>query len=90
MACALRDRGNMSQRSVEIVIGRLASDESLRVRFLSDPTGTLGSLRDAGLDLNAVELEALLEMPPESWKVMAGWVHPRLQKIALIVAPHDS
>ena len=80
----------MSQRSVEIVIGRLASDESLRARLLADPTGTLRSLRDAGLDLNLVELEALLEMPSESWKVMASWVHPRLQKIALNADRHDS
>jgi hypothetical protein len=73
----------MSQRSVEIVIGRLASDESLRNRFLSDPSGTLRSLSEAGLDLNPVELEALIQMPSESWAQMAGWVHPRLQKIEL-------
>jgi len=83
MACVLRDSGDMSQRSVEIVIGRLASDESLRTRFLADPAGTLRSLREAGLDLNLLEFEALLETPSESWKVMASRVHPRLQKIAL-------
>lgn len=73
----------MSQKSVEIVIGRLASDESLRARFLADRKGTLRSLREAGLDLNPAELEALGEMPSESWTAMASRVHPRLQKIRL-------
>jgi hypothetical protein len=73
----------MSQKSIEIVIGRLASDETLRLRFFADPAGTLQYLRENGLDLNPVEIEALLEMPSESWAVMASWVHPRLQKIAL-------
>jgi len=73
----------MSQKCVEIVIGRLATDETLRTRFLADPARTLDSLREAGFDLNPGEIEALLEMPIEAWPAMAGWVHPRLQKIAM-------
>jgi len=73
----------MSQKSVEIVIGRIATDETLRARFLADPARTLGSLRETGLDLNPLEIEALLEMPSESWPAIAAWIHPRLQKIAL-------
>jgi hypothetical protein len=73
----------MSQKSVEIVIGRLATDETLRTHFLADPELTLDSLREAGLDLNSGEIEALLAMPIEAWPAMADWVHPRLQKIAM-------
>ena len=73
----------MSQKSIEIVIGRLITDESLRARFFADPAGTLRSLRECGLDFNPVEIEALLEMPAGSWAAMATGVHPRLQKIAL-------
>ena len=73
----------MSHRSVEIVIGRLATDETLRARFMADAVGTLRQLREGGLDLNLAEIHALLEMPDEAWAVMASWVHPRLQKIAL-------
>jgi hypothetical protein len=73
----------MSQKSVEIVIGRLATDEALRARFLADPAGTLRSLWESGLELNPGEVEALLETPPESWAAMATRIHPRLQKIAL-------
>ncbi len=83
MACALRCAAGMSQKSVEIVIGRLATDETLRARFLADGTGTLRSLRECGYDLNLAEIEALLEMSSDAWAVMASWVHPRLQKIAL-------
>jgi len=79
----------MSQKSVEIVIGRLATDETLRARFMTDPARTLRDLRQAGLDLNTLEFEALLEMPSESWPLMAAWVHPRLQKIALNEDCHD-
>lgn len=73
----------MSQKCIEVVIGRLATDEGLRARFLGDPGGTLRALRERGLDLNPAEIEALLAMPIESWDAMAGWIHPRLQKVAL-------
>ena len=72
----------MSQKSVEVVIGRLATDEALRRRFFANPAGTLESLRHQGLDLNPGEIEALLEMPVALWTVLASWVHPRLQKVS--------
>jgi hypothetical protein len=73
----------MSQKSVEIIIGRLATDENLRARFIADPVATLRCVREAGLDLNPTEIDALLRTPHQSWDVMARWVHPRLQKAAL-------
>jgi hypothetical protein len=73
----------MSQKSVEIVIGKLATDEALRARFVADPMATLGWLGERGLDLNPAETEALLAIPKGGWIVMSRWVHPRLQKIAL-------
>lgn len=72
----------MSQKNVEIVIGRLATDETLRTRYLADPAATLASLREAGLVLNPAEAEALLEIPEEAWLALAAAIHPRLQKIA--------
>jgi hypothetical protein len=79
----------MSQKSVEIVIGRLITDEVLRARFFADPAGTLRSLHEGGHDLNPTEIAALLEMPLESWTAVASWVHPRLQKIALKGGCHE-
>ena len=79
----------MSQKCVEVLIGRLVTDEGLRARFLADPEGTLHSMHESGFDLNPAELEALLAMPIESWTAMASWIHPRLQKIALGGGPHE-
>jgi len=73
----------MSQKSVEIVIGRLATDEALRARFSDDPKSTLTHLQGAGLDLTIGEVEALHRTPLALWSFVAMWVHPRLQKIAL-------
>src|SRR5262249_27519554 len=73
--------GGMSQKSVEIVIGRLATDEALRARFLRDPASTLRALRETGLELNPGETEAPLQMTPVFLGTLATGVHPRLQKI---------
>ena len=73
----------MSQKSVEIVIGKLATDEALRARFLAEPMAVLDSLGERGLDLNPAEREALLAIPKGVWVVMPRWIHPRLQKIAM-------
>src|SRR5262249_55237970 len=83
MARTLPMADGMSQKSVEIVIGRLATDEALRGQFVRDPKATLRQMSDSGLDLNLGETEALLEMPVAFLRVLANWVHPRLQKIAL-------
>lgn len=79
----------MSQKCIEILIGRLATDEGLRAHFLADPAGTLHSLHEGGFDLNPLEIEALLAMPIESWAAMAAWIHPRLQKVALKGERHE-
>jgi hypothetical protein len=73
----------MSHKSVEMLIGRLATDEALRARFLAQPAETLLSLEEGGLELSLAEIEALLAMPADSWTAMASAVHTRLQKIAL-------
>jgi hypothetical protein len=83
MACDLPGEGGVSQKCVEIVIGRLATDEELRTRFIRDPRATVHQLSAAGLELNPGEVGALLEMSVELLTVLATWVHPRLQKIAL-------
>ena len=73
----------MSQKSVEIVIGKLATDEALRARFLADPMAALDWLGERGLDLSPAERGALLAIPKGVWTVIPRWIHPRLQKIAL-------
>jgi len=79
----------MSQKSVEIVMGRLATDEALRARFSADPTSTLRHLHESGLDLTDGETDALIRTPVALWAFIASCIHPRLQKIALKSAAHE-
>lgn len=73
----------MGQKSVEIVIGRLITDESLRTNFYVDPVRILRAMESQGLEFNPAEFAALVEMPVTAWVAMAAWIHPRLQKVAL-------
>jgi hypothetical protein len=73
----------MGHKSVEIVIGRLITDESLRTNFYIDPVEVLRAMEGQGLELNPAEFAALVEMPVTAWGTMASWIHPRLQKVAL-------
>jgi hypothetical protein len=83
MASRLLMESGMSQKCVEVVIGRLATDEALRARFSVDPSATLEQLRESGVDLTPYEIEALRDTPAGLWELVASWIHPRLQKIAL-------
>jgi hypothetical protein len=73
----------MSQRSVETIIGKLATDEGLRSRFLEDPTNALAELRSHGLELSPVEIGALTELDGEAISAFAEALDRRLQKVDL-------
>jgi hypothetical protein len=73
----------MSQRNVEIVIGRLATDEEARERYLDDPRAEIASWREGGLELSAVEVEALTSLPRKPLEALADALDPRLQKASL-------
>ena len=73
----------MAQRNVEMVIGRLITDEELRSRFLADPERTLAALCDSGSDLSRTETAALLNTNPFIWRTAADALDPRLQKVSL-------
>ena len=73
----------MAQRSVEILIGRLITDEAFRAAFLSDPTTALAGFVDAGYDLTALEIAAVRETHTGVWTFAAEQIDPRLQKVSL-------
>jgi hypothetical protein len=73
----------MSQRSVEILLGKLVTDEEIRQRFRADPEGVLSSARGLGLELSAVEVEALRALDAGALDRLAGLLDPRLQKASL-------
>ena len=75
----------MTQRCIEMVIGRLVTDEEFRETFVSDPHRALGELLERGTHLTHAEIAALVATDPSLWAWAAEQVDPRLQKISLKV-----
>ena len=72
----------MSQRLIELLIGRLITDEQFRTQFLADPEHTLAGLSERGLELSRTEIAALVNTDPELWARTAEAIDPRLQKVS--------
>jgi hypothetical protein len=70
----------MSQRNVERVIGRLATDEAFRRRFAADPRATLQEVTGWCGELNACEMEALVGLDSAALSAFAEAIDPRIQK----------
>jgi hypothetical protein len=83
-----REAERMSHRGVEVVLGRLATDEAWRERFRRAPALALRDLLGSGLELSAVELAALEALDPSAVVHFAHALDPRLQK-AVLVAPAE-
>jgi hypothetical protein len=73
----------MGQRSIEILVGCLVTDEELRRRFVADPHETIRLMRQRGLELTVAEVDALLASPIPLWERLAAALDPRLQKASL-------
>jgi DNA-binding NarL/FixJ family response regulator len=69
----------VSQRGVQSVIGRLITDGAFRRRFEEGAGLCLASLGERGVDLNEIEIAALLETDPSLWSRMAKLLDGRLQ-----------
>jgi hypothetical protein len=70
----------MAQKTVQLIIGRILTDEAFRASFLEDPAGTLSSLRDMGFDLTSAEIDALRHTDRRLWSSGADWIDGRLQR----------
>jgi hypothetical protein len=73
----------LAQRIIEILIGRLITDEEFRVRFIENPEQTLFELSNWGLELSRTEIAALVKTDPAVWMRTADLIDPRLQKASL-------
>ena len=73
----------MAQRSVEILIGRLITDEAFRSKFSSDAMGTIARFIEAGHELTLTEIAALTTTSPEVWTLVTDRIDSRLQKASL-------
>lgn len=58
----------MAQKNVQLIIGRVLTDEEFRADFLERPIATLASLRDQGFELTNIEVDALTLY---GWSVVA-------------------
>jgi hypothetical protein len=79
----------MSQRTIERVIGRLLTDEELRLEFTSSPRRTLAELGEQGWELSRLEVDALVAMEIAMWSEVAARIDPRLQRCSLKIHGHD-
>jgi len=73
----------MSHKCVEAIIGKLATDEGFRRRFLEDAVGALEELRTHGVELTPIEVQALAGMDREVIRSFARGIDQRLQKVDL-------
>lgn len=73
----------MSHRNVQLVIGRLLTDEDLRQRYMRDPAQTLEELSEQGWDLTRGEIDALLQTDSHLWSRVAAKLPSRLQRCSL-------
>ena len=73
----------MSQKCVEMIFGRLATDEELRQEFRKDPLATLVKLAACGVELTKAERDALLATNGALFERLAETIDPRLQKASL-------
>ena len=71
----------MSQRNVEMMIGRLATDEGFRRRFATSPEVVLAEVAAGGLELTPVERLALADLEMAACERFAARLDPRIQKI---------
>jgi hypothetical protein len=73
----------VSQRIIEMLIGRLITDEQFRTEFLRDPHAALATFTASGLELSRTEIAALVNTDPTVWARAADAIDPRLQKASL-------
>jgi len=73
----------MSHRTIERVIGRLLTDEELRLEFTRAPTKTLAVLAEQGWELTRLEVDALINIDLRLWTDTAARIDSRLQRCSL-------
>src|SRR5580693_4549402 len=69
----------MSQRAIEIVVGKLVVDRGFRRTFLQWPHRSLMQLSTTGVVLSDLEVSALVATDRALWSRLAECVDPRLQ-----------
>jgi hypothetical protein len=76
--------GIMAQKTVQLIIGQILTDEEFRSDFLERPLEILRSLRERGVELTNVEIDALAQTDRRFWLIGAEWIDARLQRCRLV------
>jgi hypothetical protein len=79
---AFERRRTVAQRSIEILIGRLITDEAFRSAFRGNAATALSGFIESGYELTLLEITALRATPVDLWARVADHVDPRLQKMS--------
>jgi len=73
----------MGQRSIEILVGRLVTDEELHQRFVAELRESLRPAQQHGLKPTAAQIDAPLASPVALWESLAVVLGPSLQGASL-------
>jgi hypothetical protein len=73
----------MSQRHVELLIGRLLTDDDLRSEFTRAPFETLAAFCRQGWELSRGEIDALTQIDADFWRLVASRLPSRLRRCSL-------
>ena len=70
----------MSQWGVQLVIGKLVTDEVFRQRFEAEAQESLSKLCEQGIDLDDTEVAAFLDTDSRLWSTIATQIDCRLRR----------
>jgi hypothetical protein len=73
----------VAQRSIEMFIGRLITDEKFRAAFAANSPAALRQFIESGHELTTVEIAALTATRTDLWAHVADRIDQRLQKANL-------
>jgi hypothetical protein len=73
----------MSQRHVELLIGRLLTDDELRDEFTRAPFETLTACCEHGWDLSRREIDAFAQTDVAFWSLAASRLPSELRRSSL-------
>jgi hypothetical protein len=73
----------MSQRNVELLIGRLLTDEEMRRQFMRTPARAIEEFCRKGWELTQGEIDALIATEATMWAELASRIPSRLQRCSL-------
>jgi hypothetical protein len=73
----------MSQRNVELLLGRLLTDAELRRQFVRTPRDVVDAFRHQGWELTEGEVDALIATDATTWSELARRIPSRLQRCNL-------